>query len=350
MQPQTIQVSTPVAPALIDFIAELNADKVFVLVDSNTRMHCWPLLEEALTRFTPVVIEVPSGEENKTIETTVSIWHELVVHGATRHSLMLNMGGGVITDMGGFAAATYKRGIRCINIPTTLLAAVDASVGGKTGIDFDGFKNEIGSFYPAVGVFVDTAFFKTLGEDNLISGYAEMLKHSLLESDSCWIQHLEFDFDELDYTLLNALVNDSIQIKRKVVEQDPYEKGLRKALNLGHTIGHAFESMALEKGFPVLHGYAVAWGMVCELYLSVRACGFPEEKLIRTTRFIIEHYGPFAFELSDYESLYLKMTHDKKNRGSEISFTLLADIGDVAIDQTLTKEWVFEAFDYLRAV
>ena len=254
----------------------------------------------------------------------------------------------MVTDLGGFAASTFKRGITYINIPTTLLAMVDAAVGGKTGINFNGLKNEVGVFNPARFVLLDTGFLRSLDDANLRSGYAEMLKHGLISTEEHWAELLNFDLEHPDYQLLQDLVARSVAIKEHIVEQDPYEKGIRKALNLGHTVGHAFESLALEEGHPRLHGYAVAWGMVCELYLSTLRTGFPKDKLRQTVQFIKETYGTFAFDCKQYDRLYAFMTHDKKNEGGHINFTLLGDVGDLRINQTAGKEEIFEMLDFYR--
>lgn len=255
----------------------------------------------------------------------------------------------MLTDLGGFAAASFKRGIKCINIPTTLLGAVDAAVGGKTGINFIGLKNEIGAFAPAETVLIDSEFFKSLDHTNFLSGYAEMLKHSLIDSEKEWAKTISFDTENIDYNILKQLVVDSVGVKERIVEEDPFEKGIRKALNLGHTIGHAFESLSYTMKRPLPHGYAVAWGIICELYLSFKKCGFPKDKLLQTIYFIKENYGEFYFSCDEYEALYELMKHDKKNESSEkINFTLLANIGDIRLDQTATKEDIFESIDFLR--
>lgn len=254
----------------------------------------------------------------------------------------------MVTDLGGFAAATFKRGIPFINVPTTLLAMVDAAVGGKTGINFNGLKNEVGCFQNAIAVVIDTEFLRTLDAKNLRSGYAEMLKHSLLMNETTWADHLSFDLQHPDYGHLQQLVAQSIQCKSHIVEEDPYEHGIRKALNLGHTVGHAFESFALEKGTPVLHGYAVAWGLLCEIYLSATQAHFPSTKMHQTVSFIRENYGSFAFTCKDYEHLYALMVHDKKNVNGQINYTLLKDIGNILINQQLPQEAVFDSFDFFR--
>lgn len=254
----------------------------------------------------------------------------------------------MVTDLGGFAAATFKRGIAYINIPTTLLAMVDASVGGKTGINFNGLKNEIGVFAPASSVLLETGFLRSLDARNFFSGYAEMLKHGLISTSDHLAELLSFDTENIDYSALRTMVGRSVQVKEDIVEQDPKEHGIRKALNLGHTIGHAFESLALAENRPVLHGYAVAWGLVCELYLSYLKAGFPKDKMRQTIQFIKENYGAFAFSCKQYDSLYELMLHDKKNTAGIINFTLLKEVGDICLNQTADKETIFEVFDFYR--
>ena len=253
----------------------------------------------------------------------------------------------MVTDLGGFAASTFKRGVKFINIPTTLLSMVDASVGGKTGINFGGLKNEIGVFNNANAVILDTEFLKTMDNDNLCSGYAEMLKHGLISTTEAWAELLAFDIHRPDLDALRGMVARSVAVKERIVEADPTEKGIRKALNLGHTAGHAFESFALKRT-PVLHGYAVAWGMICELYLSVQKTGFPAEKMYQTVNYIKEHYGKMVFTCNDYEELLEWMTHDKKNTSGTINFTLLGEVGDIRINQTASKEEIFQALDFYR--
>ena len=253
----------------------------------------------------------------------------------------------MVTDLGGFAASTFKRGINYINIPTTLLSMVDASVGGKTGINFMGLKNEIGVFNNAKSVILDTEFLKTLDIENMLSGYAEMLKHGLISDVEMLNELLAFDIEHPNLEQLKRMVADSVAVKQRIVTEDPTEKGIRKALNLGHTVGHAFESFAL-KHQPVLHGYAVAWGMICELYLSCMKTGFPTDKMHQTVRFIKAHYGMMPITCDDYPTLLELMTHDKKNVAGIINFTLLGGIGDIRINQTATKDEIYEALDFYR--
>lgn len=348
MDKQEIIICHNLNENLSQAIARCPHDKLFVLVDEHTRKLCLPIIEGFACMKEAITICIGAGDVHKNIETLVHVWQELGNHGATRHSLMINLGGGMVTDLGGFAASTFKRGIKYINIPTTLLAMVDASVGGKTGINFNGLKNEIGAFSPAQSVLIDTEFLKSLDLDNLLSGYAEMLKHGLISTTEHWAELLKFDMNAIDYKALQTLVAQSVKIKENIVEQDPYEKGIRKALNVGHTAGHAFESLALETNRPVLHGYAVAWGIVCELYFSHTKVGFPKDKLRQTLQFIKDHYGVFTFDCKQYDRLYEFMTHDKKNSAGIINFTLLGGIGDIRINQSANKEEIMEMLDFYR--
>lgn len=291
------------------------------------------------------LITIKANDINKSLESVSHVWSELQRMGATRHSCLINLGGGMVTDLGGFAASTFKRGIDFINIPTTLLAMVDASVGGKTGINFGGLKNEIGVFNDSKFVILDTHFLKTLDRENILSGYAEMLKHGLISNEKMWAELIGF-MD--DISTLNQLLADSVKVKERIVEEDPKEHGIRKALNVGHTIGHAFESFAMKTGKPILHGYAVAYGIIGELYLSTVKCGFPQDKLRQTVTFIREHYGQMQITCDDYPELLELMTHDKKNTSGQINFTLLGGIGDIRINQSATEEEIKEALDFFR--
>lgn len=338
-----------------DFILELNqaigeqhAESIFILTDENTHQFCLPLALQSEKLKDCHVICIPSGDENKNVDSAVLIWKYLSENAATRKSLLINLGGGMITDIGGFTASTFKRGMRYINVSTTLLGAVDAATGGKTGINFLGLKNEIGVFAPAETVLINIDFFKTLDDANLRSGYAEMVKHALIDSHKEWDDVLKFDLENINFGKLKLLLERSIRIKERIVEQDPFEANIRKALNLGHTFGHAFESWSYKTKKPALHGYAVMWGLLCELYLSVIKLNFPKEELLRLKYLTKEFYGSFEFSCKEYEALFELMTHDKKNDSKEINFTLLADVGDIQINQTAAKEDVFECFDFFR--
>ena len=322
-------------------------DKVFLLTDETTDRLCKPLIQDVPCMKDATSIVIGASDTYKNLGTLSQVWTQLSNGGGSRHSLMVNLGGGMVTDLGGFAASTFKRGIPYINIPTTLLSMVDASVGGKTGINFNGLKNEIGVFRTPETVIIDTEFLRTLDHENICSGYAEMLKHGLISNNTTFAKLLTFNLDDVDYPLLGEMVGESVAVKEKIVEEDPLEHGIRKALNLGHTFGHAFESWALTRR-PYLHGYAVAWGLICELYLSVIKTGFPTEKMRQVVRFIKENYGVLSITCDDYPELYAFMTHDKKNEAGIINFTLLGEVGDIRINQTATKDEIYETLDFFR--
>ncbi len=349
MKKQAVILAENLEQSLQEALARCPHDRLFVLADDTTARLCLPALRTMACMKEATVITIPPTDEHKDVQSLTHVWSELGKGGGTRHSLLVNVGGGMVTDLGGFAASTFKRGIAYINIPTTLLSMVDAAVGGKTGINFGGLKNEVGVFAPASSVIIDTNFLRTLDRANLCSGYAEMLKHGLISTAGHWAELLRFDLlNNLDYSRLQALVARSVAIKEHVVEQDPHEHGIRKALNLGHTVGHAFESLALHEGRTVLHGYAVAWGLVCELYLSARRTGFPSGKLQQTLQFVKAHYGVFPFDCTHYDRLYAYMTHDKKNTAGRINFTLLGEVGDIRINQEAGREEILDALDFYR--
>ena len=351
MEEQKVIISGQLEQTLTAAVEECRADRVVVLCDATTERLCWPVVSGFGCLQGAGHIVIGAGDEHKTLASLSHVWQELQRAGATRHSLLVSLGGGMVTDLGGFAASTFKRGMHLVNIPTTLLAMVDASVGGKTGINFGGLKNEVGVFRNASAVILDTTFLRTLDHENILSGYAEMLKHGLIAPQAAekpmLAELLAFDVDEPDLTALGRMVAESVAVKQRVVLADPTEQGLRKALNLGHTVGHALESLALQRQ-PVLHGYAVAWGLVCELYLSVVRCGFPVERMRQVVRFVLEHYGRMAITCDDYDTLLELMTHDKKNTAGQINFTLLSDVGQVALNQTASREEIVEALDFYR--
>ena len=349
MEKQKIIISKDLCQSLTQAIDEVKHDLLFVLCDETTERLCLPVISDFECMRGAQLITIPATDTHKTLESLSHVWSELQRMGATRHSLMVNLGGGMVTDLGGFAASTFKRGIPYINIPTTLLSMVDASVGGKTGINFGGLKNEIGVFNNARSVILDTTFLRTMDHENICSGYAEMLKHGLINNEKMWAELLNFSL-ELSVENLEALgtmVAESVAVKQRIVTEDPTEQGIRKALNLGHTAGHAFESLALERK-PVLHGYAVAWGMIVELYLCCVKTNFPQDKMRQTLAFNKENYGRMATTYDDYPHLIELMHHDKKNQGNSINFTLLGGIGDIRINQTATEEEIKDALDFYR--
>lgn len=345
---QKVVISGNLERDLVSAISECEHDRIFVLTDETTQQLCWPKIKnfKALKDCTPIIIK--ATDTHKNLDTLAEVWQALSNGGATRHSLMINLGGGMVTDLGGFAASTFKRGIDFINIPTTLLAMVDASVGGKTGINFGGLKNEIGVFSDSRFVIINTQFLDTLDHDNICSGYAEMLKHGLISDERTWAELVTFDLDTPDLSKLQRMVAESIKVKERIVEADPHEHGIRKALNLGHTMGHAFESFAMRRGTPILHGYAVAYGLISELYMSARKTAFPTDRMHQTVRFIRENYGTLNITCDDYPTLIELMHHDKKNTSGIINFTLLGNVGDIRINQTANEEEIKEALDFFR--
>ena len=284
-------ISSSIHEDLAIAISECSHDRIFILTDTTTHELCWPVIGQDFGLRHAQHIVIPANDNHKNLETLSQVWQQLGDGGATRHSCLICLGGGMVTDLGGFAASTFKRGINHINIPTTLLAMVDASVGGKTGVNFNGLKNEIGVFADATYVIINTQFLQTLDDANLRSGYAEMLKHGIISDEETWRQLLDFDITRPDLQQLQGMVSTSVEVKKRIVSQDPYEQGIRKALNLGHTVGHAIESWAMASDRPILHGYAVAYGLVCELYLSSVLTGFPTDKLRSTLYYIKNTYG-----------------------------------------------------------
>lgn len=361
---QDVIISTQIQKTLAEAIARCPYDRIFLLTDTVTEQLCWPLVAQVEPLKEARHIVIGATDTHKTLETLASVWKQLGDGGGTRHSLLVNLGGGMVTDLGGFAASTFKRGIRYINVPTTLLSMVDASVGGKTGINFNGLKNEIGVFNAAETVILDTEFLRTLDSENICSGYAEMLKHGLISTREHLDELLAWPLDRADRLTdgelhaLGQLVGRSVAVKEDIVEQDPCEKGIRKALNLGHTVGHAFEALSLKRALetegtpqahrPILHGYAVAYGLVCELYLACVKTGFPADVMRLCVAFVKENYGTLPVTCDDYPTLYAYMQHDKKNTAGVINFTLLGGVGDIRIDQTATKEEIFEMLDFFR--
>lgn len=349
---QKIHYTNNVGATLDSIIKRMAPSSVFVITDSNTATFVLPrLAEQSQIVRTSTQICIPAGDASKNVETLQRVWHALSLARASRHALIINVGGGVVTDLGGFAAATYKRGIPCINVPTTLLGAVDAAVGGKTGINFDGYKNQVGAFYPATDVIVSSVFFGTLSKSEKLSGYAEMLKHGLLDSDEAVSRLMAYDIIATDHDPdeLLELLRQSVAVKENIVKQDPTEQGIRKALNLGHTIGHAFEEMALRRHDPIPHGYAVAQGLVVECVLSSMLQGFDSTLLHTLSQYIRNTYGIFTITCDDYPALIDLMRQDKKNLNADaINFTLLRDPGDIVTDATIDPETIESALDIYR--
>lgn len=343
-----VHFNSEVYTELNNYIKTTKPSKIFILVDTNTHDYCLPKFQEQLESGDIVVevMEMPNGEDHKTIEICTGVWEALSDYNADRKSLLINLGGGVVTDLGGFVASTYMRGIAYINIPTSLLAMVDASVGGKTGVDLGALKNQVGIINEGVMVGIDTSFLDTLPQNEMVSGFAEMLKHGLIYDETYWntLTHLE----NLDLSDLDQLIYDSIIIKNKVVTSDPTEQGLRKILNFGHTLGHAIESYFLENAdkTPLLHGEAIAIGMILETYLSTKICGLSEPDLELITNGILKTFSKVEISKNDINHIIEFLKYDKKNSHGVVKFVLLEAIGTPKIDCVVTNELILEAFDY----
>jgi 3-dehydroquinate synthase len=334
---------------LVKLIEEGNYSRFFVLTDENTGQHCLPLLKEKIDQFTNYdIIEINAGEESKDIDFCIGVWKMLIDFGADRKSLMINLGGGVVSDLGGFAASTFKRGIDFVHVPTTLLSQVDASVGGKTGIDIDSIKNIIGTFTQPKAVFIENEFLQSLPARQILSGLAEMLKHGLICDAEYWDDLKNSDLSQPSADLIYR----SVEIKNDVVIADPKETGIRKSLNFGHTIGHAVETYSLvhDEGDHLSHGEAIAIGMICEAWLSYKKTGLSEDELNEIVEVITRLYPKYKIEESANPELYSLMQKDKKNQNGKINCTLLAKIGQYSIDNICTEAELCESLSYYAAL
>jgi 3-dehydroquinate synthase len=330
---------------LRNFLAEPRFSSIFILTDSNTRLLCLPVfltLNPEAANWT--VLEIPAGEAHKNIATCQALWEQLSEKGADRQSLLINLGGGVVTDLGGFVAATYQRGIAFVNIPTTLLSMVDASVGGKTGVDLGLLKNQIGVIQDPELVLIDSGYLSTLEERQLRSGFAEMLKHGLILEKPYW----DALKNTTNFRSLQEHIHTSVVLKNKVVQQDPRESGLRKILNFGHTLGHAIESFYLGKGerFSLLHGEAIAAGMVMEAYLSVQHAGLSKAECDEIKSVMFRFFPRVPFPEADRKAILELLRFDKKNSAGSVRFALLQRIGRACTHQEVTPESLTEAFEY----
>ena len=330
------------------FLRTSSYSKVIVLVDQNTAKDCFPILK-AYTKSVPLqVMRIPAGEQHKNIETCQQIWSSLMQMNIDRKALLVNLGGGVIGDMGGFCAGTYKRGIDFVQFPTTLLSQVDASIGGKLGIDFNDVKNSIGLFQNPQAVFLFPEFFNTLSAREIRSGFAEIIKHSLIADVTQWNKIKQIG----DLNAVNWLdyLHDSLMVKKQIVEIDPFEQGLRKALNFGHTIGHAVESYFLKTAIPLLHGEAIAIGMICEAYLSHKMMGLSQAELAEIQSFILKTYGFVSIPIKEMPYLLNIMRKDKKNENSKINFSLLSKLGAVKVNQVAEAKLIEESIRYYNSL
>ena len=336
-------VIAPVSESLPGFLGSSQYSKVIVIADNSTKKHCYPVLKPFLPKHS--LVTVPGGEAHKTLATCEKIWEAMTKEELDRHALVINIGGGVIGDMGGFCAAVYKRGIDFIQVPTTLLSQVDASVGGKLGIDFQGFKNHLGVFNIPKSVLIDPVFLKTLPERELRSGFAEVIKHCLIADASKWEEIRQKDFEEQNWT---DLITHSVQIKRRIVEEDPTEKGLRKVLNFGHTLGHAVETCFLNKtaNQRLFHGEAIAIGMIMESYISFERKMIDQQTLSGIEEFIFATYGKVNIKTEDIEQIIGLTRQDKKNKGKEVRFSLLTGAGQCAYDVVVSASEMRKSIAY----
>ncbi len=332
------------------FLKQRNFSSLFILVDENTLSNCLPELVARVPKLLEAeVIELESGEKNKNIEVCTQVWSALADLGADRNSLLINLGGGVITDLGGFVAATFKRGIAFVNIPTTLLAQVDASVGGKTGIDLGSLKNEVGVFAQAEELFIYPDFLKTLPSREMIAGLAEILKHGLVANPDYWRRCCSIDL--LDTDQIGDIVRESIELKSAIVAKDPTESGERKKLNFGHTIGHAIEGLVLEREEKtLLHGEAVALGMICESWISMKRSGLGEDEHQEIVRNISGYFSLQSLNPVDDHRLIELMRHDKKNEKGEIRMVLLKAIGTCDIGKVVSPDLIIASLNYYRSL
>ncbi|HEX8427241.1 3-dehydroquinate synthase [Hymenobacter sp.] len=338
-----VSIGPGALPRLAELLRQPAVSQVFVLTDANTSRLCYPLLRFHLPEAHSL-IEIPAGEEAKTLDSCELVWNELTEQRADRFAVLVNLGGGVVTDLGGFCAALYKRGIRFVQVPTTLLAQVDASVGGKTGIDFQGLKNHLGVFQEPAGVFIEPKFLETLDPRQLKSGYAEVVKHALIaDADAFREQRINSVFID-DWT---DTIRHSVALKQEIVAQDPLENGPRKLLNFGHTVGHALESFLLgQPGREILHGEAVAAGMICEAWLSTQHGLLNETELDQIETFLFSVYEKVQFVSLETEAIADYARQDKKNVGSTINCTLLESVGHGVYNQPVTVAEIAASLRY----
>ena len=346
----TIHFNNSCYQALSTHLELNNYSKIFILVDQNTNKACLDEFTQHLAhKYAFQHFEIPAGEHAKTIETCQWVWNELSRCDADRKSLLINLGGGVVTDLGAFVASTFKRGISFINVPTSLLAMVDASVGGKTGVDLGNLKNQIGTISLPQMVLIDTSFLKSLPEAHFRSGLAEMLKHGLIADKAYW--HDVISSVSSNFTTIDALIYQSVHIKNDVVTTDPYEDGLRKTLNYGHTLGHAIESYFLNhpKKQELLHGEAIAIGMVLETYLSQKLTNFPPQEAVEVKAAFYNIFGKIEFNNDDINAIIELLKFDKKNSYGNINFVLLENYGKAKLDQKVSNELILEAFEFYNS-
>ncbi len=329
---------------------EFSEHKIFVLADKNSRKYCLPRLMSNIQVFQQVhILEIQDGEEYKNLNTCQRLWQELTDNHADRNSILINLGGGVICDIGGFVASTFKRGIRYLNIPTTLLAMVDASIGGKVGVDLKGLKNEVGLFSNPQVVFIIPEFLDTLPQRQLHSGFAEVIKHSIIYEKNFWDELSSKPFQQINNW--REIMDWSVEIKNYFVLEDPFDRGFRKVLNFGHTIGHAIETFSLQNdNQPLLHGEAVAIGLIFELFISNQESKMPKSEMDDIIRYIMANFEYYPIRTDNQDLIIDNMQHDKKNTGSKFNFTLLTCIGNSLINQEVDIKLINESFKFYQSL
>jgi 3-dehydroquinate synthase len=337
--------------SMVDFInTHYPNSKRYIIADNNTLQYCLPLIDKYLgeLKVEQQVFNIEPGEDSKSMDLAYQLWENFTDLGISRNDVVINIGGGVVSDLGGFVAATYKRGVDVINVPTSLLAMADASVGGKVGVNFNQLKNHLGYFSNPKAVFVHSEFLNTLPDREFVSGYAEMLKHALIADSSSWNEMLEKGSPSVDF--VSKLLPGSIAIKNKFVSEDPLDKGVRRVLNFGHTLGHAIETLFMDSDTQVLHGEAVAAGIICASYISYMQCGLSKNELIAISNLLNEVFDLEFVSWLMAENLELPLKHDKKNEGTHLKFVLITKPGEAVYNQDVPMELALRSFEFVQSV
>ena len=344
--------TTDILKEISDIVEQFSNERILVLTDRNCMKHCLPITEQAFQR--PIdILSLPPGEKNKNISNVIKIWNFLSENNYSKKSIMINIGGGMVTDIGGFAASTYKRGMTIVNVPTSLLAQVDASVGGKNGINLKTVKNSIGTINPPLKVIISPIFLKTLNKREFLSGFSEMIKHALIRGQDTYDELMRYILKpQNDEETLQKLIRKSVEIKSRYVDSDIYEAGPRKILNFGHTFGHAFESLSNDpksRMRKMKHGEAVAFGMLCSLYLSLQKTGFPELVFRQLKKDILGIYGYIQVQENKFHQIFEFIKNDKKNKENRVLMVLLKAIGEPVYDISVSELEIYEALNFINS-
>jgi len=345
MIPSNILFTNNIKSALADFFSKKSFSKICIIVDENSKKHCLSKVIDKDNNNEFIIIEIESGEKNKILDSCVMVWKQLTKYEFDRNSLLINLGGGVICDMGGFIASTFKRGIKFINLPTTLLSQVDASIGGKIGIDFFEYKNHIGLFRNPYQIFISTSFLDTLNDREIKSGFAEIIKHSLIYDNKYFNKIIKFKWNQQNW---NQHIKKSIKIKSNIVNEDPKESGIRKILNFGHTIGHGIESCFINSNNYLLHGEAIMIGMICESYISTNKTGLNKLSLKKISNYILDNYNFKKIQKLNITKIIKNITQDKKNKNENIRMSLLKSIGVSTYNITISKNEIEQSLLYFN--